>query len=124
MIRLGFVGVGWIGRNRMEAMLACPYTEAIAICEPNPEMAQEAGKLAPDAQLVGSLDEMLALKPDGVVIATPSAMHADQCIRALEAGAAVFCQKPLGRNEAESAALIDAYLERANTLARLTAPDH
>jgi len=27
-------------------------------------------------------------------------------------------------NEAEAAALIDAYLERANTLARLTAPDH
>ncbi len=108
MIRLGFIGVGWIGRNRMEAMLATGKAQAIAICEPNPEMAQEAGRLAPDARLVGSLEELLALQPDGVVIATPSAMHADQCSRALEAGAAVFCQKPLGRNSAEVEAVLDA----------------
>ena len=33
---------------------------------------------------------------DGVVIATPSALHAEQAIAALERGVAVFCQKPLG----------------------------
>jgi predicted dehydrogenase len=43
-----------------------------------------------------------------VVIATPSAMHAEQSIRALERGAAVFCQKPLGRNVSEVQAVVDA----------------
>jgi predicted dehydrogenase len=43
-----------------------------------------------------------------VVIATPSALHADQAIRALQAGAAVFCQKPLGRTAAEAKAVVDA----------------
>src|SRR5215217_5144820 len=98
MIRLGFLGTGWIGCNRMEAMLATGAATAVAICDPNPDMAAQAGAVAPDAALVGSLDEMLALEPDGVVIATPSALHAGQCLRALEAGAAVFCQKPLGRD--------------------------
>ncbi|HEY0131256.1 MAG TPA: Gfo/Idh/MocA family oxidoreductase [Allosphingosinicella sp.] len=101
MTRLGFIGTGWIGLDRMRAMLAIEGVEAVAICEPNPAMAAEALKLAPDAALVTSLDEMLALAPDGVVIATPSALHAAQCLRVLEAGAAVFCQKPLGRNAAE-----------------------
>jgi predicted dehydrogenase len=106
--RLGFLGVGWIGRNRMQAMLATGKAEAIAICDPSSEMADEARTLAPESKLVGSLDEILALEPDGVVIATPSALHADQAIEALRKGAAVFCQKPLGRNAQEVEAVVGA----------------
>jgi predicted dehydrogenase len=107
-VKLGFLGVGWIGRNRMEAMLATGKAEAIAICDPNRDMALEAQKLAAEAALVSSLDELLALGPDGVVIATPSALHAQQSITALDAGAAVFCQKPLGRNAPEVETVLDA----------------
>ena len=107
-VKLGFLGIGHIGRSRMEAMLATGKAEAIAICDPSAEMAGEARKLAPNAEVVGSLEGMLALRPDGVVIATPSALHADQSIEALNAGAAVFCQKPLGRNAAEVEAVLDA----------------
>jgi predicted dehydrogenase len=107
-VKLGFLGVGWIGRNRMQAMLNSGKAEAVAICDPGPEAVSEAHVLAPDAKAFGSLDEMLALRPDGVVIATPSALHADQSIEALRSGAAVFCQKPLGRNAAEVKAVLDA----------------
>ena len=65
-------------------------------------------RLAPGARLVSTLDELLDLGLDGVVIATPSALHAEQSIRALERGAAVFCQKPLGRTAAEARAVVDA----------------
>ena len=108
MIRLGLLGVGWIGRNRMEAMLSTGKVEAIAICDPSEEMAREAAKLAPGATLVGSLDQMLEMEPDGVVVATPSALHAEQSIAALRAGAAVFCQKPLGRTAGEVEAVLAA----------------
>jgi predicted dehydrogenase len=108
MVTLGFLGTGWIGRNRMEAMLATGEAKAVAICDPNADMARQAQELAPDAQLVGSFDELLACEPDGVVIATPSALHAEQCIHAFEAGAAVFCQKPLGRSAAEVGAVLEA----------------
>lgn len=108
MIRLGFLGTGWIGRNRMEAMLATGAATAVAICDPSAEMAAQAQVAAPLALVVESLDAMLALDLDGVVIATPSALHAQQCIQALEAGASVFCQKPLGRNAHEVEAVLDA----------------
>lgn len=108
MIRLGFLGTGWIGRNRMEAMLATGEAEAVAICDPNDEMAAEARTLAPGCERVKTLDQLLRCEPDGVVIATPSALHAEQCIAALGAGAAVFCQKPLGRNAAEVEAVVEA----------------
>ncbi len=106
--RIGFLGTGWIGRHRMEAMLATGLVEAAAICDPSRECAAEAAKLAPDAALLPSLDAMLGHGLDGVVIATPSAFHADQSIRALRAGTAVFCQKPLGRSAAEAAAVVEA----------------
>ncbi len=106
--RIGFLGVGWIGRHRMQAMLETGAVEAAAIADPSPEMAAEAQKLAPGAELVADLDGLLDAGVDGVVIATPSAMHAEQSIRALERGVAVFCQKPLGRTAAEAKAVVDA----------------
>jgi predicted dehydrogenase len=106
--RIGFLGVGWIGRHRMQAMLDTGAIEAAAIADPSSEMAAEAGKLAPGAEIVSDLDAILDTGVDGVVIATPSALHAEQSIRALERGTAVFCQKPLGRTGAEVRAVIDA----------------
>lgn len=106
--RLGFLGVGWIGRHRMEAMLATGVVEAAAIADPSAEMRAEAASLAPDAAMVETLDELLTQDLDGLVVASPSALHAEQSIKALEQGLAVFCQKPLGRTAGESAAVVEA----------------
>jgi predicted dehydrogenase len=106
--RVGFLGVGWIGRHRMEAILATGAVEVAGVADASAEMAAAAATLAPGARLVSTLDELLDLGLDAVVIATPSALHAAQSIRALERGAAVFCQKPLGRTAAEARATVDA----------------
>jgi predicted dehydrogenase len=106
--RIGFLGTGWIGRHRMQAILATGAVEAAVIADPSPEMAAEAQRLAPSARLVSDLDALLATGVDGVVIATPSALHAEQSMRALERDVAVFCQKPLGRTGAETQAAVDA----------------
>ena len=108
MKRVGFLGTGWIGRHRMAAMLDTGLIEAVGIADPSPEMRAEALKLAPEARVVDDLDGLLGLGLDGVVIATPSALHAAQSIQALDAGVAVFCQKPLGRDAAEAAQVVDA----------------
>ena len=105
--RIGFLGTGWIGRHRMEAMVATGAIQVAAICDPSPDCIADAIALAPDAVVSPSLDAMLAMTLDGVVIATPSALHAEQSIAALRSGAAVFCQKPLGRSAAEAQAVID-----------------
>jgi predicted dehydrogenase len=41
------------------------------------------------------------------VIATPSALHAEQSVAALERGLAVFCQKPLGRSAEETSRVVE-----------------
>ena len=107
--RLGFLGTGWIGRHRMEAIAAAGDARVAAVSDPSPEAARAAADaVGGDALVTDSLDALLALGLDGVVIATPSALHADQAVRALEAGAAVFCQKPLARTAAETRRVVYA----------------
>ncbi len=100
-------------------MLDTGTIEASAIVDPSPDCTAEAQALAPDARILPSLEAMLDEGVDGVVIATPSALHAAQAVEALAAGAAVFCQKPLGRSEAEVAMVVDA----ARSADRLLAVD-
>ena len=114
--RLGFLGVGWIGRNRMLAVAASGAADVVAVadvdapaaasaCDAAAATGAGAEVVAPHAVVDGSLGL------DGVVIATPSALHAEQATAALDHGTAVFCQKPLGRTAAECAAVVDAARE-------------
>jgi predicted dehydrogenase len=94
--RLGFLGVGWIGRHRLDAVAESGVAEVAAVADP----------ALPEA--LDSLEELLERDLDGIVIATPSALHADQATAALEAGLAVFCQKPLARSAVEATRVVDA----------------
>lgn len=107
-LRLGFAGVGWIGRHRMRAMLETGLAEAVALCDPAPATIEEALAIAPRATVVPTYQSMLEQGLDGIVIATPSALHAEQAIAALDSGHAVFCQKPLARSLVETRPVIEA----------------
>jgi len=111
--RLGFLGTGWIGRHRLEAIAAASDAVVAAVSDASPDAARQAAAAASahagdDVATVDSLDALLDLGLDGVVIATPSALHAEQAVRALERGVAVFCQKPLARTAPDSRRVVDA----------------
>jgi predicted dehydrogenase len=101
--RLGFLGVGWIGRSRLEAIERAGAGVVAAVADP----AVDGG--------LGSYAELLERDLDGVVIATPSALHAEQAIVAIDRGLPVFVQKPLGRTAEEVRAVLAA-AERADVL--------
>jgi predicted dehydrogenase len=116
--RLGFIGLGWIGFRRMAAIAAAGEAEIVALADPVEDLVTKAAELAPNAACMRTLEELLENKLDGVVIATPSALHASQTVTVLKNGAAVFCQKPLGRNVLEVRSAIEA-AKAANRLLRL-----
>jgi predicted dehydrogenase len=107
--RLGFLGTGWIGRLRLQAIAASGVADIAALADPDNDCLAAAAQAVPDADLhAADLDALLAADLDGIVIATPSALHAEQAIRALEHGIAVFCQKPLGRTAVETRDVVGA----------------
>jgi predicted dehydrogenase len=109
--RLGFAGVGWIGRHRLEAIATAGAGEIAAIADPIAATAAEVARSFPDAIATENFQELLERDLDGIVIATPSALHAEQAIAALRSGKAVFCQKPLGRTAEENRRVIAAARE-------------
>ncbi|MCW3038581.1 MAG: gfo [Solirubrobacterales bacterium] len=115
--RVGFLGVGWIGRTRMQALHAAGDVDAVAVADLDAHLREQAAADLGGASAARSLDELLDLDLDGVVIATPSALHAEQAVAALERGVAVFCQKPLGRDEAETRRVLDAARDADRLLA-------
>lgn len=132
--RLGFLGLGWIGRQRLEAIAAENIADIVAIADPAAALVEEIAPTLPGVQGCQSLDDLLELDLDGVVIASPSALHAAQTVAALESGKAVFCQKPLGRGAGEVKQIIETardadrlvgvdlsyrYVEGMQTIARL-----
>ena len=106
--RLGFLGVGWIGRDRMRAIAELGDVAVVAVADASDEACREALAIAPEARALDSLDALLAADLDGLVVATPSALHAQQAEAALARGVAVFCQKPLARTAAENARVVAA----------------
>ena len=106
--RIGFLGVGWIGRHRMRALADSGAAEVVAVADPAPERVAEAVDDFGAVTVAANLDELLGAGLDAVAIATPSALHADQAVAALEAGLAVFCQKPLARTAAETRRVVEA----------------
>lgn len=106
--RLGFLGVGWIGRKRLETIADSGVAEITGIADAATGLCDQVARTYPHAAVFDSLDDLLEVGLDGVIIATPSALHAEQAIAALERGVSVFCQKPLGRSAAEVRRVIDA----------------
>ncbi len=104
VLGLGSMGTGWhcdtLHRLEQFDLVAGsdPSAERRAICE------EQYGLTGYE-----SFDEMLARDDlDVITIATPSAMHRDHVIQALEAGKNVVCEKPLCMDLAECDELIAA----------------
>src|SRR5262249_10002994 len=65
------------------------------VCDIRPEGLAEAAAIAPPSRQWKNYSDALATKPEIVLIATPPSSHASLTRAAMEAGAHVFCEKPM-----------------------------
>jgi predicted dehydrogenase len=100
---------------RMQSLVRAGVAELCAIADPSADALAAASRIAPSAARLRGLDDLLSCELDGIVISTPSALHAAQARVALQGGLAVFCQKPVGRNAAETRDVVDS-AQAANRL--------
>jgi predicted dehydrogenase len=106
--RLAFIGVGWIGKNRLDAIAQSKLANISVIVEPDHLVSEELRLSYSEAEIRTSLEDFSGSELiNGIIIATPNALHADQSIKFLEMGIPVFCQKPLGRNAPETSRVVE-----------------
>jgi predicted dehydrogenase len=113
--RLGLVGAGRSALHFLRALTPDHAFEVVARCPAPGDAATDIALLAPRAAVVRSFDELLAAGVEGVLISCPTAARVEQAIAAAERGIAVFCQRPVGRDAAETRRVIAA-ARRANVL--------
>ena len=108
MVRIGLVGVGFMGQQHFVIYEGMEKAELVAVCDKAParvaeEAASVGGNIGEATELdlskqnrYTSLEEMLAEEQlDCVDVCTPTFLHAEVTIAALEAGCNVICEKPM-----------------------------
>src|SRR5262249_47199931 len=114
--RVGLIGAGWYGKSDLWRLVQVAPVGIISICDPDKKMLAEAVEIASQRQksktaprTYSDYRAMLKEKDlDIVLIGSPDHWHALHCIAAIEAGADVYCQKPISRDVREGEAMLDA----------------
>ncbi len=95
MLKVGLIGLGGMGHGHYKSYKKLEGARVTAVVEARPEVAKERiGE--DDVKVYTTMDDLFANEEIDVVdICTPTYMHADMCVKALEAGYHVLCEKPL-----------------------------
>lgn len=109
-IRWGVLGSADIAVARViPAMAEAPSAIPVALASRDPERAREVANRLGVERAYGDYDALLADPGiDAVYIPLPNRLHLEWSIRALEAGKAVLCEKPLCLTARDVRTLIDA----------------
>lgn len=108
------VGCGRVARQHVRALFHhAGRAELVAVCDPCAErvqaLGQETAHLPTPARGFDSLEAMLReLRPDAVILATPSGLHAAQAMLAARHGCHVVCEKPIATHLEDARAMVDA----------------
>ena len=115
-IRFGIVGLG-MGYNRARIAANTPGAKLVCVCSIEPGKAEEVGKeLSCDWTM--DYDEMLARKDiDAIGVMTPSGLHCDFAIKALQAGKHAYTTKPMDISVAKCDAAVAAAEKAGKILA-------
>ncbi|MDG2381542.1 MAG: Gfo/Idh/MocA family oxidoreductase [Pirellulaceae bacterium] len=98
-IRIGFIGAGGMGSNHLNAIAKLKdqnNLEPIAVADCWKTRAEKGAKTVGATQSSQDYRKVLDIKDiDYVTIATPEHWHSDMTIAAMDAGKAVYCEKPM-----------------------------
>ncbi len=106
----GIIGCGVIGPTHRDAVKSAPGAKLVACCD---VVKERADKFAEDSgegvTAYGSIEELLSRDDiQAVSICTPSGLHAEHAIMAMDAGKNVLCEKPMDITLQKIDAMIEA----------------
>ena len=104
--RIAVAGAGYIGQAHMHAAQHSATVTLTAVVDPSPVAKEVAAKAG--VPCYASLAELFASdRPDGVVLATPNALHVAHALACMQAGVPCLLEKPIAPTVAEAQTLVD-----------------
>lgn len=94
MIKAAIIGLGKMGMSHAAILGGLPNVELVAACDMD-SLLQSAFKKLTKIRMYTDYKKMIEeVKPDCVYVVTPTKLHYDMVMFALEHGCHVFCEKP------------------------------
>ena len=105
MTAIAVAGAGLIGKRHLAALRTAGI-RVHSVIDPAPEAAAVAAGFG--VPHLPDLAAGLAARPDGLILATPNAHHAEGALAAIAAGVPVLVEKPLAVTLEEARAIVEA----------------
>ncbi len=115
--RTALVGTGWWGMNILRVAMEAGQSKVVAMCDVDPNQldpaAADVNKLSGDQpkKYRDYRELLLKEKPEIVIVGTPDHWHPLVMIAAVQAGAHVYVEKPIGHTIREGRAMVKAARE-------------
>jgi predicted dehydrogenase len=104
MLRIGVIGVGFLGRLHAQKMASFPDVTFVGVSDTDPTRGKAVAAEAGTAFFADRKD--LLLRVDAVSVAVPTTAHFQVAMDALRAGAHVLLEKPIAATIREGRALV------------------
>ena len=105
-LRAAIIGYGLAGRTFHSNLLESAGFEVVGVMLTSDQRRSQLEIDFPKASAVVTIEEIVNLKPDLVVIASPNSFHAPQAIQLLRAKIPVVIDKPMALNAMETQEII------------------
>ena len=105
LLRIAIIGFGLVGLRHAEALEKVDGVQLCAVADPSDESLEQASaKAVPHFDQLDKLIEKTS--PDGVILATPTTLHATHARLCIDADIPVLIEKPLAINAIEGRAIV------------------
>jgi myo-inositol 2-dehydrogenase / D-chiro-inositol 1-dehydrogenase len=110
---VAFIGVGRMGETHLRNVGGIRGVKVRVVADPNLEAAEAGRALCGGEAAVGDVEQAIHYAGvDAVVIVTPTNTHAALIEHAANAGKAIFCEKPIALDLAETKRIVDLVRDR------------
>lgn len=111
-VRIGLIGVGWIGSHHGHNAVTNPLAELVAVANPEcdrDKVEQFMAREGVSPRCYCDYEELLRQEDvDAVIIASPNGAHAEQAIAAAQAGKHIYLEKPMALNLEDCKRIVSA----------------
>ena len=108
-VKIGVIGLGKWGKETVSTLSRVPSAQVVAICDTYEPFVKRAGKIAESAATFSDYRKLLECPGlEAVVVATPTHLHKDIVLAALQAGKHVYCESPMASSLDDARAIAKA----------------
>ncbi len=104
-LRAGLIGLGSMGRHHARVLRSLSGVDLVGVADPGGDRFSVAG----DLPVLGTVEELIAVGVDYVMVAVPTTLHEPIAIALAEAGIHALIEKPLGPDVTSAEKIAEAF---------------